>query len=91
MKFKEYLAGGKPVVDTPGAGLEQFKDLVYLAAKPEEFNQAMIRALEENTTEAAEKRQMVAAHESWRVRVNLMLEQVFAKLDKEGEGVGSSK
>ena len=91
MKLYEYLAAGKPVVATPGAGLEQFKDLVYLAGKPEEFNQAVIRALKENSTEAAEKRQMVAAHESWRVRVNLMLEQVFAKLDKEGEGVGSSK
>jgi len=81
MKLYEYLAAGKPVVATPGAGLDEFKDLVYLAAKPEDFNQALIQALQENGNELKERRMVAAAHESWTERVNVMLDKIFAKLD----------
>ncbi|MDZ4229782.1 MAG: glycosyltransferase, partial [Candidatus Veblenbacteria bacterium] len=80
MKLYEYLAAGKPVVATPGAGLEGFADLVYLAATPEQFNTALIRALQEDSVELRERRQAIAAAESWQARVKVMLGQVFAKL-----------
>lgn len=79
MKLYEYLAAGKPVVSTPGAGLDEFKDLVYLAGKPEEFNKGIIQALEENSIEGKERRQAAAARESWTERVNVMLDKIFTK------------
>lgn len=80
MKLYEYLAAGKPVVATPGAGLEEFRDLIYLAAKPEDFNQALIRALSENNEELSRLRRQRAERESWHTRVNLMLEKIWSRL-----------
>lgn len=80
MKLYEYLAAGKPVVSTPGAGLDEFKDYVYLASKPEDFNKALITALEEDSIDAVERRQARAAHESWQERVNIMLSEVLNKI-----------
>lgn len=80
MKLYEYLAAGKPVVATPGPGLNEFKDLIYLAATPQEFNRAIITALQENNEELAQVRQAAAAHQSWTVRANIMLEAIFSKL-----------
>lgn len=79
MKLYEYLAVGCPVVATPGAGLEEFKDLIYLAAKPEDFNSALIKALEEDDS-LVQKRKQVAKNESWDERVNMMMTQILDKM-----------
>ncbi len=80
MKLYEYLAAGKPVVATPGAGLDEYKNFVYLAAKPEDFNRAVIRALEEDSIELAVKRKQTASRESWSHRVDLMMEKIISQL-----------
>jgi teichuronic acid biosynthesis glycosyltransferase TuaH len=45
MKFYEYLAANLPIVSTPVAGLERFKDLITVAHSPEEFNESVNQAI----------------------------------------------
>ncbi len=81
MKLYEYLAAGKPVVTTPGGGVEAFTGAVHVASSPEDFNREILQALEEHSPEQIAARQKLAAEHSWERRVNVMLDQVFAKLN----------
>jgi len=79
MKLYEYLACGKPVVATPGAGMEMFKDLVYIAKDPREFSEKINKALKEDSLELKEKRLEAVKKHSWKKRVEEMLKLIEEK------------
>lgn len=67
-KLYEYLAAGKPVVSTPVAGTEKFKDEIYIADNPESFSQNIRKALQENSSSLIESRQRSVIPHSWQAR-----------------------
>lgn len=74
-KIYEYIACGKPVVSTDVCGADEFNDLIYTTTTPQEFSQALAKALEEDSQEKQEKRFKIAhQHYSWNSRVQKMLE-----------------
>ncbi len=83
LKVFEYLACGKPVVATPTAGTEVFKQVISLAAEPEQFNQAVLRALSSNNDKKIEQRRKVASQHTWQNRINFMLDKIFEKLNNQ--------
>ncbi len=84
MKVYEYLAAGKPVVATPGPGLEVLRGAIRLAATPEAFNDQLLKALDEVSPQDVERRMTVAREHSWEARVNSMLDNVFRVLNERG-------
>lgn len=80
LKLYEYLACGKPVVTTPVAGIEEFKDLVRVASSKEEFNQQIKKALAENSIKEHACRVKAAQKHSWQSRLNRMLKIIFEKI-----------
>jgi glycosyltransferase involved in cell wall biosynthesis len=69
IKVFDYLAAGKPVVSTPVAGVEPFKDLIYIASSPKEFSDMVGKALSEGKSNLKNKRLKAAKKNSWAVRV----------------------
>ena len=65
VKFKEYLALGKPVVSTPFPELRQCPSLCYVASGAEAFASAIDRALEEDSPTMREQRRTWAAQHTW--------------------------
>jgi len=80
MKLYEYLAAGKPIVSTKGAGISQYADYVYIANDYEKFNQYIQKALNENTAELEIKRKKAAEKQDWRNRIKKMLNIIEEKL-----------
>ena len=80
MKLYEYLACGKPVVATAGAGVDAFKDLIYIASDKEDFHRKIFHALEEDTEELRRDRMASVQHYSWSSIVKQMLDIVHKKL-----------
>ncbi|MBI2411044.1 MAG: glycosyltransferase [Candidatus Kerfeldbacteria bacterium] len=74
LKMYEYLACGKPIVATPIAGSDQFQDLITTAISPEDFSQAITRALQEHTPELRQRRISMAQGHSWQHRIQKMFE-----------------
>lgn len=72
LKLHEYLASGKPVVGTPIASLEAFRDVVRLPATLDEWSSALTEALgtSANTTEQRAARQAVAKQHDWVILVH---------------------
>jgi glycosyltransferase involved in cell wall biosynthesis len=66
-KLHEYLATGKPVISTPIRSVEQFRNVVAIAADREEWSRAIERALseEENAADRRAERQRVAREHDW--------------------------
>jgi teichuronic acid biosynthesis glycosyltransferase TuaH len=80
MKLYEYLACGKPVVATAGAGAEQFADMVYIAKNPNDFNRKLSLALEDDTPEKHTQRIVAMQEHSWSLIAGHMLDIVEKKL-----------
>ncbi len=68
-KIDEYLALGRPVVATSTPFMDYFKDFTYLAASPDEFEQMITKALQENTVEKERSRRAFALTHSWEENV----------------------
>jgi glycosyltransferase involved in cell wall biosynthesis len=80
IKFKEYLALGKPVVSTPSfSELQQYNGIAYEAASPEEFAECIKKAYAEDNPELVKKRRQRVAQNSWDSKA----EQVLGELFKE--------
>jgi glycosyltransferase involved in cell wall biosynthesis len=78
IKFKEYLALGKPVVSTPAfSELKGYLDLVYEAGSPEEFADCIRKAYSENSAELVKKRRQRVAETSWDSKAELVLSKLF--------------
>lgn len=76
LKLYEYLACGKPVVTTPIAGIENFKDLISVASSKEEFNNKIKEALQKNNKDLEEKRIESVRDYSWKSRMDEMMDYV---------------
>lgn len=74
MKLYDYLAAGKPVVSTPGAGTELFERIVHLATTPADFSQAIKKALAETGADKQKERQQAVMPYTWKARVDMMRE-----------------
>ena len=67
IKLWEYLAAGKPVVATPLAEVEQYRE-VLTAGDPAGFGACLRRALVDRSPSAVAARQTLARNNSWEVR-----------------------
>jgi len=78
IKFKEYLALGKPVVSTPSfSELQQYSDVAYEAGSPEEFAECIKKAYTEDNPELVNKRRQRVAQNSWDSKAELVLCELF--------------
>ena len=78
IKFKEYLALGKPIVSTPAfSQLQHYLDVVYQAGSPEEFAECIRKAYSENNAELVQKRKQRVAENSWDSKAELVLNELF--------------
>jgi len=78
IKFKEYLALGKPVVSTPAfTELGRYLDVVYVAESPEEFAECVRKAYAEDNAELVKKRRQRVARNSWDAKAELVLGELF--------------
>ena len=69
MKMYEFLALGKPVITTKGAGVTTFKNCLYIAENKQEFNNLLKKALTENSIKLINQRKNVIKEHSWKKRV----------------------
>ena len=76
MKMYDYLAAGKPVVTTPGAGTEMFSNLLSIQKDSQGFIEAINRELANNSPQVIEQRLQAAAQHSWKTRVDAMMEGI---------------
>lgn len=80
MKLYDYLACGKPVVSTAGAGMDMFKNLIYIAGSQGEFSQMINKAIENNSPELESTRKSAVKEHSWRSRADKMTEIIYKQL-----------
>ncbi|MBU1627670.1 glycosyltransferase [bacterium] len=85
-KTLEYFALGKPVVCTPLPDIiELFGDFVHIGKSNEEFKKFLLKAIEENDSEHADKRRQIAKANSWESAVEFIEEKLASKLlEKKG-------
>lgn len=79
LKINEYLAVGLPVVSTPFSILDDFNGVIELADTPENFAQALRRALADKNQERIDGRVELARANSWEHRAE-EFEVVFNNL-----------
>jgi glycosyltransferase involved in cell wall biosynthesis len=72
IKLYEYFSLGMPVVSSRLPEVEQFRDLVYIAADSAGFAGALHDALREDDPERRLRRKAVAREESWGARATLL-------------------
>jgi glycosyltransferase involved in cell wall biosynthesis len=78
IKFKEYLALGKPVVSTPAfSELQRYLDVAYEAGSPEKFAECIRKAYTEDNAELVKKRRQRVAQNSWDSKAELLLGELF--------------
>jgi len=77
IKLKEYLALGKPIVSTPFAELERYRDVVYEAKTAREFADCIRRALKEDNEKRTIARRRRVENASWENKARLVSEALF--------------
>jgi glycosyltransferase involved in cell wall biosynthesis len=75
-KVDEYLASGKPVVNTKTDAMRPFADYVYLAETSTEFAELIHIALHENSDIASKRRKDFAATHTWYNSVKEMVKRI---------------
>ncbi|GAB4025326.1 glycosyltransferase [Spirosoma gilvum] len=68
LKINEYLAAGLPVVSTTFSILDDFDGVIELADTPEQFAEAIRRALADTGSQRVEQRVKMAQRNSWTER-----------------------
>jgi glycosyltransferase involved in cell wall biosynthesis len=68
LKFKEYLATGKPIVSTPLAEIEKFGDLVDIGSSAEELEAGIRRCLSLPAMQRLEKVKVLLQGEDWQAK-----------------------
>ena len=76
IKLKEYLALGLPVVTTPFAEAERYRDLVTITPAGDDFVEAIKRALAGQGLATPEARRSAVADASWDRRAATLVEHV---------------
>nr|WP_189664230.1 glycosyltransferase [Pseudomonas marvdashtae] len=70
VKFYEYMSAGKPVISTPLAEMNVYKDLLYFATGVDEFIEQIERALAERDLALNKRRVELARANDWKDRFN---------------------
>lgn len=81
LKINEYLAAGLPVVSTPFSILDDFAGIIELADTPENFAQALRRALADTDSKRIQQRVDMAQRNSWEHRAH-EFEEVIQRIPK---------
>jgi glycosyltransferase involved in cell wall biosynthesis len=81
MKMYDYLACGKPIVATGGAGLNMFKEHIHLANDPDKFIEAIEHELKNDSNEKQTERRNAVKPHSWKARADKMTKLMFEKLN----------
>jgi teichuronic acid biosynthesis glycosyltransferase TuaH len=81
MKMYDYLACGRPTVATKGAGIEMFKNEIYIAKDHNDFVGLIDKALEEDSPEKRTIRRNVVKKHSWKARADIMTNLLYKKLN----------
>lgn len=76
MKMYDYLAAGKPIVTTPGAGTEMFAPLMSIVEKPGDFSGAITNELAVDSPEKRAIRQAAVKAHGWPARATEMLKHL---------------
>ncbi|MFA6536850.1 MAG: glycosyltransferase [Patescibacteria group bacterium] len=77
MKLYDYLACGKPIVTTPGAGTENFSHLLYIANNNDDFLQKIDLALQDDSEIKQQLRRDAAKERSWNNVVGEMANKIL--------------
>lgn len=77
MKMYDYLAAGKPIVSTPGAGVELFNDLISIAHNKNEFVLHIEQALKNDSSLLRAKRKARVKNHSYKNRVRQMFNYLY--------------
>jgi len=75
-KIDEYLAMGKPTVQTKTKAMEVFEGYVYLAETKEEYVELIELALKENTAEKEAAREKLARSHTWENNVKEIYDKI---------------
>jgi len=75
-KIDEYLAMGKPTVQTKTKAMEVFEGYVYLAETKEEYVKLIELALKENTAEKEAAREKLARSHTWENNVKEIYDKI---------------
>jgi len=72
MKMYDYLAAGKPIVTTPGAGTEAFAEVISIVDNPVAFAQSIREALKDTDPKNVARRKKAVESHTWAHRVQEM-------------------
>jgi len=78
VKLFEYFSLGKPVISTPMAELQKYRELLYIVEGSDEFSRELKRALREQGARTIEARKDVARAHSWRAHASTILDVMKA-------------
>lgn len=76
MKLYEALALGRPVVTTPIAGLEPFREHIEIATDAKTFGEKIAYALKTDSPERQQARQKAVSALTWKKRVHDMMQKI---------------
>lgn len=89
LKVYDYLAVGIPVVSSPIPEVLKMEGLVYTANTPDEWVQAVRRAVREDCSHLREKRLQFARQNTWDIRAQGVLEIMQRHYEECCQGRGS--
>lgn len=87
IKMWEYMAVGMPIVSVSIPEAEKYRDLIYTADSHDNFIDAVIEALNEDSLEKRSRRLFTARQNSWLLRAEEIIGIVEAKLAEKKEKV----
>lgn len=87
VKLKEYLALGKPVVSTPFPELKKYPGKVYQATTPQDFAQAVKKALAQDNPHLAAMRRQMVQHDSWDAKAQIAMNALLDQQEPPLEGI----
>jgi glycosyltransferase involved in cell wall biosynthesis len=82
-KVDEYLALGKPVIATKTDTMELFREHSYLCSSVADYQDAVEKAIQEDSEEKARQRIAFAQSHSWKNNVNEIFKRILEALSKK--------
>ncbi|MBU0651252.1 glycosyltransferase [bacterium] len=76
MKMYEYLACGKPIVSTEGAGIDMFSDFIYIAKNNSQFIQYIEQAISDDSFGKQSLRKEILKEHTWEKRTERMMLEI---------------
>jgi glycosyltransferase involved in cell wall biosynthesis len=78
LKLHEYLAAGKPSIASDLPSIREFEGVIRIAHTPEEWASAIQASLQDDSSEARERRVEVARNNRWEARIEV-IEELLSK------------